>query len=178
MEDNIELYRHLFDETLFLVPEAGAVAQQPRPAAPVAAEPEAPALGDTAQPPAYQLLGENRKGLVIAVALPEPQFRALPANEFLTKVLGAIQRSPADVAFVNVGGGEKLRVFDLAKQTQLNHLVAFGPGLIDTESNIGLYKPAAIGQVPLLIGDPVAEIEKDVNKKKLLWAGLQAIFLK
>jgi hypothetical protein len=95
-------------------------------------------------------------------------------------VLSAIQRSPADVAFVNIRGGEKLRVLDLSRQTQLQHLVAFGPGLLDmaAEARIELYKPAAIGDIPLLLAHPLEDIERDVSKKKLLWNSLQAVFLK
>lgn len=175
--ENLELYRHLFDETLFLVPEQQSRQQQP-PA--VADEPEPLDSGDTHSGPVYRLLGENRKGLVIVVSLPEAGFRALPQNEFLTRVLAAIQRSPVDVAFVNMAAGEKLQVHQLARQTQVSHLVAFGAGLLDMAagSSVGLYKPASIGQVPLLVADPVAAIESDVAKKKLLWAGLQTIFLK
>ena len=177
--ENIEFYRHLFDETLFLVPDQ-QMRDQRQAAAAAAAMPEAPVSGDTGTGPAYQLLGENRTGLVIAVSLSEKDFQALPQNEFLTKVLSAIQRSPADVAFVNIKRGEKLRVFDLAKETSGHHLVAFGPGLLDmtADSRISLYKPAGIGQVPLLIADPLETIEQDVSKKKSLWNGLQAIFLK
>jgi hypothetical protein len=174
-EDNIEFYRHLFDETLFLVPDQQARAQRQTPA-----RPEEPVSGDTLTGPRYQLLGENRKGLVIAVSLSEAEFLALPHNAFLTKVLAAIQRSPADVAFVNLKPGQLLSTFDLAKETQLNQLVAFGPGLVEmsADSKINPYKPASIGQVPLLVADTVAAIEADVNKKKSLWNALQSIFLK
>jgi hypothetical protein len=174
--ENIEFYRHLFDETLFLVPDQQVRDQRQA----AAALPEDPVSGDTGTGPVYQLLGENRKGLVIAVSLSEKDFQALPQNEFLTKVLSAIQRSPADVAFVNIKRGEKLRVFDLAKETPVHHLVAFGPGLLDmtADSKISLYKPAGIGQVPLLIAEPLENIELDASKKRLLWIGLQAIFLK
>lgn len=174
-EENIEFYRHLFDETLFLVPDQQAREQRQAPA-----RAEEPVSGDTPAGPAYQLLGENRKGLVIAVSLPETDFQALPRNEFLTKVLAAIQRSPADVAFVNLKRGQQLSTFHLAKETQLNHLVAFGPGLVEmsADSKVHPYKPASIGNIPLLLADPVAAIEADVNKKKMLWSGLQAIFLK
>jgi hypothetical protein len=174
-EDKIEFYRHLFDETLFLVPDQQVGAQGIAPA-----RPEEPVSGDTPTGPRYQLLGENRKGLVIAVSLPEAEFLALPKNEFLTRVLAAIQHSPADVAFVNLNRGQQLSPFDLAKETQLNQLVAFGPGLVEmsADSKINPYKPASIGNIPLLIADPVSAIEADVSKKKLLWNGLQAIFLK
>lgn len=175
-EDNVEFYRHLFDETLFLLPDQPA--ESLRQTAPQ--RPEEPVSGDTPAGPRYQLLGENRKGLVIAVSLPEEAFQALPRNEFLTKVLAAIQRSPADVAFVNMTPGQQLDTYELGKETQLNHLVAFGSGLVKmtADSKINPYKPASIGNVPLLVADPVAAIEADVNKKKLLWNGLQTIFLK
>lgn len=179
MEDNMELYRHLFDETLYLVPDPQQ--RNLRLAQEAAAAPAVEAVsGDTLPRAAYRLLGENRKGLVIAVSLPEAEFQALPGNVFLTKVLAAIQHSPADVGFVNIQRGDKLRLHDLARETTLRSLVAFGPGLLDmsADSRVNLYKPASIGQVPLLIADPLSAVEPDVTKKKLLWAGLQAIFLK
>ena len=175
----MELYRHLFDETLYLVPDSLQRSQRLAEAA-ASVPPEEPVSGDTLPRPAYRLLGENRKGLVIAVSMPEAEFQALPGNVFLTKVLAAIQHSPADVAFVNIQRGDKLLLFDLAKETTLRSLVAFGPGLLDMspDSKVNLYKPASIGQVPLLLADPLSAVEPDVTKKKLLWAGLQAIFLK
>lgn len=175
----MELYRHLFDETLYLVPDSQQRSQWLAEAA-AAAPPEESVSGDTLPRPAYRLLGENRKGLVIAVSMPEAEFQALPGNVFLTKVLAAIQHSPADVAFVNIQRGDKLRIFDLAKDTTLRSLLAFGPGLLDMspDSKVNLYKPASIGKVPLLLADPLSAVEPDVTKKKLLWAGLQAIFLK
>ncbi|MGV3502063.1 MAG: hypothetical protein ACO1O1_00025 [Adhaeribacter sp.] len=179
MEDNMELYRHLFDETLYLVPDARQRSQRLAQEA-AAGVPAEVVSGDTLPRPAYRLLGENRKGLVIAVSMEEADFQALPGNVFLSKVLAAIQHSPADVAFVNIARGDKLRLFDLAKETTLRSLVAFGPGLLDmsADSRVNLYKPATIGQVPLLIADPLPAVEPDVTKKKLLWSGLQAIFLK
>lgn len=179
MENNMELYRHLFEETLYLVPDPLQRSQRLAAEA-AAAEPEEAYSGDTLPRTAYRLLGENRKGLVIAVSMEEADFQVLPGNVFLSKVLAAIQHSPNDVAFVNIPRGEKLGLFDLAKETKLSSLLAFGPGLLDmtTDSKVNLYKPAAIGQVALLIADPLAAVEPDVTKKKLLWSGLQAIFLK
>ncbi|MGV3639657.1 MAG: hypothetical protein ACO1NZ_04000 [Adhaeribacter sp.] len=179
MEKNMELYRHLFEETLYLVPDPQQRSQRLAAEA-AAAEPEEAYSGDTLPRTAYRLLGENRKGLVIAVSMEEAEFQALPGNVFLSKVLAAIQHSPADVAFVNIPRGEKLRIHDLARETKLSSLLAFGPGLLDmtADSKVNLYKPAAIGQVALLIADPLPAVEPDVTKKKLLWSGLQAIFLK
>ncbi|PIQ21216.1 MAG: hypothetical protein COW65_10435 [Cytophagales bacterium CG18_big_fil_WC_8_21_14_2_50_42_9] len=177
-EQHLDFYQLFFTENLFLVPDMNS------PAYPEAALPPATAdddiSGDTLPAKRYNLLGQNRKGLIITVALLEKEFQALPSNEFLTKVLVSIKHTLSDVAFVNLEPKEKLDIYLLSKETQINNLLVFGPGLLDMDANskVHLYKPASIGNIPLLIADVLATIENDVNKKKLLWSGLQAVFLK
>ena len=175
-EQPLEFYQHFFNENLFLVPDW---APNSAPIAiPTTVEEEI--LGDTAPIKKYQILGENQKGLIIVVALPEKDVQTLPNNEFLSKVLASIKHTINDVGFVNLAFKEKLDIYRLGKETTLNALLAFGPGLLDmsADSKIHLYKPASIGKIPLLIADTLENIERDVNKKKQLWNGLQAIFLK
>ncbi|WP_026464549.1 hypothetical protein [Adhaeribacter aquaticus] len=182
MEPDLSFFQHFFTETLFLVPE-----QQTTTASlpPLEAVPKPTPLtevitGDTPKPRQYQVVGENKKGLIIVVSLSEQDFRSLPNNVFLSKVLGAIQHGPGDVGFVNISRGQRLSIYDLSKENNVKHLIAFGPGLLDlsADSKVNLYKPAAIGQYPLLVAEPLENIENDITKKKLLWNGLQTIFLK
>ena len=179
----LPFYQHFYSESLFILPENNpAPTRNPEPApveivtAPITED----INGDTLVTKKFYLTGENKKGLVLLFALPEKDFAALSKNVFLTKILAAIQHTPADVAYVNLEPGFKVNIFDLSKETKLQQVVAFGPDLVDlaTGFQIHLYKPAAIGQVPLLLADPLHQIENDVNRKKYLWSGLQAIFLK
>ena len=175
-EQPLDFYQHFFTENLFLMPDRNYGLS----AALVTATDMEDINGDTLPAKQYALLGENRKGLVIAVSLSEKDFQALPGNEFLTKVLTSIKHTPNDVGFVNLAAKEKLQLYELSKETTVNYLLAFGPGLLDMDVNskVHLYKPASIGNIPLLIADVLADIENDVNKKKLLWNGLQTVFLK
>ena len=175
-EQNLDFYQHFITENLFLVPD-----QQATFSSNVAATTQSEDVnGDTNPKSKYRLLGENRKGLVIVVALPKKEFLALPSHEFLTKVLASIRHTPDDVAFINLAPREKLDTYYLSKETKVNYLLAFGAGLLDmdADSKVHLYKPASLGTTPLLIADVLADIENDVTKKKQLWNGLQAIFLK
>jgi len=175
-EQQLEFYQYFFTENLFLVPDLQSPAFTQDAQTTTIEE----SNGDTQPIKKYNLLGENKKGLIIVVALPDNEFRALPQHDFLSKVLTSIRHTPDDVAFINLAAQEKLDTYRLSKETTVNQLLAFGPGLldIDAHSKINLYKPASIGTTPLLIANVLEDIENDVNKKKLLWNGLQAIFLK
>ena len=183
-EDLLPFYQQFFTDNLFLVPETAsgvAAATQTVPDKPATVTyPEDATMGDTMAPKRFTILGDNKKGLVLLFSLSEKDFAALPQNVFLTKILAAIQHMSTDVAFVNLEPGFKLNIFDLSKETKLQQVVAFGQDLVDLAPgfNIQLYKPAAIGQVPLLLAEPLYQIENDVNRKKYLWSGLQAIFIK
>jgi hypothetical protein len=184
--DLLPFYREFFTENLFLVPEPASGTTPPtdstkgQPVKLPAPEVAEAIMGDTPVAKKFLVLGENRKGLVLLFSLPAAAFAALPGNVFLTKILAAIQHTPADVAYVNLEQNFAVNIFDLGKETKVQQVVAFGSGLVDMApgSKINLYKPAGIGQVPLLLADPLHHIENDVNRKKQLWSGLQSIFLK
>lgn len=182
---DLTFYQHLFTEHLFIVPEEPPVT--PAPAATATAAPESSIspqeierLGNTAPVKKYPVIGENRKGLVLLFALPETAFEALPKNEFLTKIIGAIKYTPADVAYVNAFNAKPVNSHALSKEVNLAHLIVFGKNILDMtpDSRVGYYKPASIGRTPLLVVEELAAIELDVNKKKQLWAALQPMFLK
>lgn len=182
--EELAFYQQLYTEPLFILPEPPPEVTLVAPTAAIEREvisaEEIERLGSTAPLPKYPLLGENKKGLVLLVSLPEPAFRALPENEFLIKILGAIRYTPADVGYVNALQVKPVNIHDLSKEVNLNHLLVFGKNILDmsADSRVSYYKPASIGRTPLLIAEELEAIELDVNKKKQLWAALQAIFLK
>lgn len=185
--DSLPFYQQFYTETIFILPEkeggtntiSAPVALPANKVAPTTTLPEP--LDDGAPTVRkFTFIGGNQKGLALLFSLPETDFAALPKNEFLTKILAAIQHTPADVAYVNIPPNTVLNLFDLTKETEVKRVVVFGENLLDLASGfkINLYKPAGIGPTPLLLADPLPKIEKDVNRKKLLWTGLQEIFFK
>ncbi|QNF35192.1 hypothetical protein HUW51_21645 [Adhaeribacter swui] len=182
--EDLAFFQQLYTEPLFIIPEPSEIVA-PAPAAAVVPQEtispeEIDRWGSTQPVKKYPLVGENKKGLVILVSLPEQAFSALPKNEFLIKILGAIRYTPQDVGYVNAQQTKSVNIHDLSKEVTLNHLLVFGKNILDMteDSRVSYYKPASIGRTPLLIAEDLAAIELDVNKKKQLWGALQSMFLK
>ncbi|QMU28726.1 hypothetical protein [Adhaeribacter radiodurans] len=179
----LSFYQQLFTEPLFILPETQAepvVFSMPVIEPEPISKAEIEKLGNTAPVKKYPVLGDNKKGLLILVSQPENAFQELPKNEFLVKILGAIKYTPSDVAYVNTLNIKPINIYELSKAENLKHLIVFGKNILDmtADSRVGYYKPASIGHTPLLIVEELEIIERDVNKKKQLWAALQAMFLK
>jgi hypothetical protein len=174
---------------------APAVASPPAvPARPVAPMPVSPpqAVAPASQQPAaapavapyllttFSTLGENAQGVVILVRLPPEQFRKLPRNVFLNKLLQAIKLVMADVVLVNVEGPYPVALQNLRKEIAATHILAFGKNLLDVAvRNTQIYEPVQFPAVGLayLAGAEVEMVEYDVSLKKRLWGGLQRMFL-
>jgi hypothetical protein len=174
-----------------------APAPLPPPAAPaplvtVAPVSPAPAIASSSAspPPApavapyllttFSTLGDNAQGVVILVRLPLEQFKKLPRNVFLNKLLQAIKLVMADVVLVNVEGPYPVALQNLRKEIAATHILAFGKNLLDvTVRTTQIYEPVQFPAVGLayLAGAEVEMIEYDVSLKKRLWGGLQRMFL-
>lgn len=182
MNENLAFYQHFYTEHLFVLPGESPVI----PTITTGLEPEMldaaelDRLGSTTPVAKYPVLGENKKGLILLVSLPDQAFSTLPKNEFLNKILGAIKFTPNDVGYVNAALTKPVNIHDLGKEVNLNSLIVFGKNILDmtSDSKVSYYKPASIGRTPLLIVEELELIEQDVNKKKQLWAALQPMFLK
>ncbi|MCP2045761.1 hypothetical protein [Pontibacter sp. HSC-36F09] len=150
------------------------------PSVPAAAIPKIPKVEKTQQPKSIEVIGENRKGLVVLVTLPEPAFKALPQSDFLIKILAAIGFGPADVAFVNNVSGATTRFEALCDALQTNYILSFASRL-DTElphDKFTLYNPVQVGSVPVVFSQSLAVLDGDQEQKKLLWGALQRVFKK
>lgn len=75
--------------------------------------------------PAYSLLGENRKGIVLVIYNNQNAFLNDIQFQFLTKLLGACQLTLADVAVVN-HHTKSIHLSKLAEQINFNSLISFG----------------------------------------------------
>lgn len=169
-------------ETITSAPAATLVAA-PIKEAPVKATPSIPKMPKpeavTAPPATYTVIGENKKGIAILVTLPDNEFQHLPQLGFLQKILSAIGLQPADVAYVNNKSGA-IAIFEELQQTlQVNYIISFA-SRVDTyqpHEKFTLYNPVSIGAVPIVFSHALADLEHDIEKKKLLWQALQKTFL-
>ena len=154
-----------------------------RPAATPAFAPSSPAESPAVAPyllTTFATLGDNPQGVVLLVRLPPEQFRKLPRNVFLNKLLQAINLVMADVVLVNVEGPYPVALQNLRKEIAATHILAFGKNLLDIAvRTTQIYEPVQFPSVGLayLAGAEVAMIEYDVSLKKRLWGGLQRMFL-
>lgn len=163
-EFNPAFYKHFYHETLFVKPDANA---------------NVPAPGEdlTDSGPAIIHNEKVYKGLAILVSEDQATFDKILQNEFLTKILKAIKYEMHDVAFVNVPSGKQVNLAVLAKTLPVSHLVSFGTNLVDLEKTPAPYKHFHIGPTPVLLSESLTQLEADQNKKRLLWGGLQGMFL-
>jgi hypothetical protein len=150
------------------------------PVSPAPVAPPAPAVAPYLLT-TFSTLGDNAQGVVILVRLPPEQFKKLPRNVFLNKLLQAIKLVMADVVLVNVEGPYPVALQNLRKEIAATHILAFGKNLLDiTVRNTQIYEPVQFPAVGLayLAGAEVEMIEYDVSLKKRLWGGLQRRFLR
>lgn len=148
------------------------------PSAPVGAIPKLPKVETTPLSKTFDVIGENRKGLIVLVTLPEAAFKALPQSLFLIKILAAIGFGPADVAFVNNVSGAITKFEALRETTQTNYVISFASRL-DTDlphEKFTLYNPVPVDGVPVVFSQSLAVLDGDQEQKKLLWGALQRVF--
>ncbi|KAA9325204.1 hypothetical protein [Adhaeribacter soli] len=163
-EFNSAFYKNFYSETLFVTRDANA---------------NVPAPGEDATVSGPAIIWKEAvfKGLVILVSEDEKAFNAILQNEFLTKILKAIKFEMHDVAFVNVSKGKNVNLAVLGRSLSIKSLISFGTGLIDLEKIPAAYKHFHIGPTPVLLSESLTQLEADQSKKRLLWNGLQGMFL-
>jgi hypothetical protein len=161
---NASFYRIFFNETLFITADAKA---------------NIPEAGEdlTFSGPEITWKESVFKGLVILVSEDEKAYSLILQNEFLTKILKAIKFEMHDVAFVNVPSGSNINLAVLAKKLPIKSVVSFGANLLDLEKIPAAYKHFHIGPTPVLLSESLTHLEADQSKKRLLWNGLQGMFL-
>ena len=159
-----DFYRNFYSETLFVTRDANANV-------PSAEE----AL--TASGPEITYNEKVFKGLVILVSEDAQAFGQILHNEFLTKIMKAIKFEMHDVAFVNIARGSNVNLAVLGKKLPVKSVVSFGTELLDLEKIPAAYKHFHIGPTPVLLSESLTDLEADQSKKRLLWGGLQGMFL-
>lgn len=150
------------------------------PSAPAAAIPKLPKVETTPLPKSFDVIGDNRKGLIVLVTLPDADFKALPQSQFLIKILAAIGFGPSDVAYVNNVSGAITKFETLRETMQTNYIISFASRL-DTDlphEKFTLYNPVSVDKVPVVFSQSLAVLDGDQEQKKLLWGALQRVFKK
>ena len=163
-EFNSNFYKNFYSETLFVTRDANANVPT--------TEEELIVAG-----PEITYNEKVFKGLAILVSEDEKVFSQILQNEFLTKILKAIKFEMHDVAFINVAKGNKVNLAVLGKKLPIKSLVSFGTELLDLEKIPAAYKHFHIGPTPVLLSESLTQLEADQSKKRLLWNGLQGMFL-
>ncbi|MDX5435922.1 MAG: hypothetical protein LPK03_01935 [Pontibacter sp.] len=151
---------------------------------PAPAKPASPALPKIPKPEPevamqkYKVIGQNQKGVVVLVTLPDDEFMQLPLLEFLQKILRAIGLAPGDVAYVNNVSGQLTQFEDLQQELSVNYIISFA-SRVETDlphEKFTLYNPVVVGNVPVVFSQALNMLEHNVEHKKLLWAALQKTF--
>jgi len=163
-EFHIDFFKNFYSETLFVTRDANANVPLP--------EEELTVSG-----PEITWNEKVFKGLVILVSEETNAFSQILQNEFLTKILKAIKFEIHDVAFVNVARGSNVNLAILGRSLPIKSVVSFGTDLLDLEKFPAPYKHFHIGPTPVLLSESLTQLEADQNKKRLLWGGLQGMFL-
>jgi len=163
-EFNPAFYKNFYTETLFVTRDAQANVPEP---------------GEdlTFSGPEITWNEKVFKGLAILVSEDAQAFSQILQNEFLTKILKAIKFEMHDVAFVNVARGTNVNLAVLGRTLPIKSVVSFGTNLLDLEKSPATYKHFHIGPTPVLLSESLTQLEADQNKKRLLWGGLQGMFL-
>ncbi|MFC5270138.1 hypothetical protein [Adhaeribacter terreus] len=163
-EFNALFYKNFFSETLFITRDANANVPTP--------DEELTVSG-----PEITWNEKVFKGLTILVSEDATTFSQILQNEFLTKILKAIKFEMHDVAFVNIACGANVNLAVLGRQLPIKSVVSFGTDLLDLEKIPAAYKHFHVGPTPVLLSESLTQLEADQNKKRLLWNGLQGMFL-
>lgn len=127
----------------------------------------------------YVVTGENKKGVVVLVTLPDAAFRELPQLQLLQKMLAAIGFKPEDVAYVNNVSGQIAVFEELQQLLPLKYIISFA-SRIDTKlphDKFTLYNPVKVADVPVVFSQSFEVLEQDVEHKRKLWAVFQQVFL-
>ena len=125
-----------------------------------------------------QSIGENNKGLLVIILEDETRPELLP---FLTKILAAVQYNlEADAKVLKITNQTVFSLMNVCSQLEkeVKDVIFFGqhPKQVGLNLQVKKYQPIAIGGERILFADDLAEVHDDLEKKKLLWGCLQAIF--
>lgn len=138
----------------------------------------APAV-HTTKPASIAMMGENRKGIIIAVNYADAA--TIRENElaFLLNILNACRLGLRDVLIVNLHGIEASVRQQIHKTYPASIVIMFGltPAELSLPVRFPEYQRQSFDGVQYLAAPPLHGLEQDAQGKKQLWACLKAMFL-
>lgn len=124
-------------------------------------------------------LGENRKGIIIAVDYPDAATIRENDLTFLLNILNACQLGLRDVVILNLHGLPDGAKQQLQKNYPASVFLMFGLTAADLSLPVRFpdYQRQHFDGIQYLSAPPLGRLEQDPQGKKQLWACLKAIFL-
>lgn len=135
---------------------------------------EAPGQAET-----YRYLGENKRQVLVLVYYPGEEYLPEAEKAYLEKILAAAGLRPDDIALLNYARYKEHRFPALKRFFNFRHLLLFGitPGRLDIPAAVSLYCTADTEGARILAADSPETLRPDTQKRRLLWAELQKLFL-
>ena len=173
MERDFSFLPHFLKEDIYVVNE------KPSPTIPESNEKNAveeqPESEDQAP---LKILGANLKNCLIFVNTPGSDVIAPTEKDLLENILKSVKLQPEDVLIVNVKDASNEQIEALVVEQNYRWLIDFGTDRIPLLNSINPYQPLSEGKQKCLKANTLTVIGQDVEKKKLLWASLQEMFLR
>ena len=124
-------------------------------------------------------LGENRKGIIIAVDYPDAATIRESDLTFLLNILNACKLGLRDVVILNLHGLPDTSKQQLHKKYPATVFMMFGMTAADISLPVRFpdYQRQTFDGIQYLSAPALTRLEQDAQGKKQLWACLKAIFL-
>lgn len=125
-------------------------------------------------------LGENRKGIIIAVDYPDAATIRESDLTFLLNILNACKLGLRDVVILNLHGLPDASKQQLHKKYPATVFMMFGMTAADISLPVRFpdYQRQTFDGIHYLSAPALTRLEQDAQGKKQLWACLKALFLK
>ncbi|QSE96848.1 DNA polymerase III subunit psi [Fulvivirga lutea] len=130
-----------------------------------------PVTKDISWPSSYK--GENNKHITILVNYPSEDHISNQDEEFLLKILSAVNLSLSDVAIINLANNQ----CSLEQLTQFNTTKVLLFGSLESTPDLSNYQLTELSGIKIHKANSLGEIQNNVAEKKLLWGNLQKLFL-
>jgi hypothetical protein len=162
----------LYPDSLVSHPETGKTPESPQ-------APHGDQSAEKTESIAPSFLGENRKGILIGVDYADAATIREVDLTFLLNILNACKLGLRDVMILNLHGLTPDARQHLHKTYPATVFLLFGLNPADLSLPIRFpdYQRQTFDGVQYLSSPPLYRLEQDAQGKKLLWAGLKAIFL-
>ena len=122
------------------------------------------------EPAIISYKGRNEKGILILVEDSTDEFLNENDLSYLLKIIGAVKLSLADIALVNVHKSKNYSELDYSTA------IVFTSNHSFTSPNSNKYSTQQVGDVRLLLTDPLDQIVNSVELRTSLWNALKGMF--